>query len=40
VQFLGGRAGADAGGGMDEPMGIGGPSDGAAAPIDDEDIPF
>jgi len=40
VQFLGGRAGADAGGGMDEPMDIGGPSDGAAAPMDDEDIPF
>jgi len=39
VQFLGGRAGAGAGG-MDEPLDIGGPSDGAAAPMDDEDIPF
>jgi hypothetical protein len=36
VQFLGGRAGA----GIDEPLDIGGPSDGAAAPMDDEDIPF
>jgi len=25
---------------MDEPLDIGGPSDGAAAPMDDEDIPF
>jgi single-strand DNA-binding protein len=40
VQFFGGRAGSRASGGMDEPLDIGGPSDGAAAPMDDEDIPF
>ncbi len=39
VQFLGGRAGAGAGGGMDEPIELGA-GDGGGAPMDDEDIPF
>jgi len=34
------RRRAGAGSGMDEPLDIGGPSDGAPAPMDDEDIPF
>jgi single-strand DNA-binding protein len=39
VQFLGGRAGAGANGGMEEPADFGQPS-GMAPAMDDEDIPF
>ncbi|MBF6559599.1 MAG: single-stranded DNA-binding protein [Candidatus Binataceae bacterium] len=40
VQFLGGRAGAGAGGTMDDPIEMSPGGGGGGAPMDDEDIPF